>query len=367
VQLNESQHDFDDVTVVILSRNRPNYLLNLAKYWSLSNIKILICDGSDNPLPSYDFLNNINLTKFNKVSLSERIQFASSSINTKFSFLQGDDDLIPYESVTRAKNFLNVHSSFDGIWSEPLEFNSSFLYPDLGERSYRSFSNDDHNDNKRAVDYLRRSYDMHFHGFFFSEPFKRALSYTSYSLNITDDEWMIFCPIMFEVAMSLNCRTQYFKDFHYLKRRIEEVRIFSRKSRKLESHIQEEILLSWKLNRIQSLWEMFVPQWLESMNRPTLEKEILEKELVEYGRKKQEKGESVKGNLVTSSSNFSERIRNYLLQNSPLYPPARFIYRVTAEIKHYFKGNRVKWTKLKDHDEYYPAPHFVNVFQLYSE
>ena len=59
--------------------------------------------------------------------------------------------------------------------------------------------------------------------------------------------------LMFEVAMSVNCRTLYFEEFNYLKRRIEDVGVFSRKTRKLESNIQEEKNFKTRIKELKKL------------------------------------------------------------------------------------------------------------------
>ena len=42
--------NFSDLTVVILTKNREKYLIRNVKYWSNTNAKIVIADGSDKSL-----------------------------------------------------------------------------------------------------------------------------------------------------------------------------------------------------------------------------------------------------------------------------------------------------------------------------
>lgn len=354
--------DFADVTVFIFTRNRPKFLINLVNYWSLTNIKILICDGSDVPVDFQGVKDNVNVSRYNIVSLSERFRVASQVISTKYSFLQGDDDLIPFESILKARRYLEENPSIQGVWREPYEFNSTNLFPKLGGRAIRRFSNLDESPSNRAVNYLNRAYDLHFHGFFSSDPFKSALAMTAYKGELTDEEWLIPFPVIFELSMSLHCRTLYLEEFDYLKRKMEEVPIFSNRIRELQSNIQDEIKLSWGDEQVQSKWKDFVPNWLSLTELTVEDRSTLEARLVAYARSKKP------SNVIEKTRTYSFRVKMRskamakLRKLTFVYILLRLVYRFWHSAENQISGKAINWTKVGKNPRFYPVSKFVKVF-----
>lgn len=84
----------NNLTIVILTYQRQKYILRAMNYWSGSNVKLVVIDGSK--LGIEDRLikklsNNINYIH-HPVSLHQRMLYALKFVETEFVLLGGDDD-----------------------------------------------------------------------------------------------------------------------------------------------------------------------------------------------------------------------------------------------------------------------------------
>ncbi|SVB07161.1 uncharacterized protein METZ01_LOCUS160015, partial [marine metagenome] len=88
--------DLSRLTVVVLSKSRPEYLLRQAVFWSGSPVRLLIMDGSDEPLPdgARDLLARETGIDYHHrpSSISARFTEASHLIETPYTVLLGDDE-----------------------------------------------------------------------------------------------------------------------------------------------------------------------------------------------------------------------------------------------------------------------------------
>ena len=83
-----------DLSIVIPTYNRHNYLKRTLKYWNNKEAIIHVLDGSDKPLPIKiirSFGQNIKY-HYLKLSLIERIGYSQKLINTKYVALLSDDE-----------------------------------------------------------------------------------------------------------------------------------------------------------------------------------------------------------------------------------------------------------------------------------
>lgn len=112
-----------DITVIILSLNRHYYLKRAINYWKGKDIRLLIIDGSHEPL-------NINNSEFNNINyfhlkknFHERIKFAIKNIKTEYSILSADDDFILENSLKNFHNILLSKSDIKFCSGKSLSFN----------------------------------------------------------------------------------------------------------------------------------------------------------------------------------------------------------------------------------------------------
>jgi glycosyltransferase domain-containing protein len=84
-----------ELTIVIPVFNRPKYLLRQLEYWKDSDAKILIMDGSSEPLPEIvlaQLTPNIQYV-YLKSEFIERLVSSCPHLNTKYTVLLHDDEL----------------------------------------------------------------------------------------------------------------------------------------------------------------------------------------------------------------------------------------------------------------------------------
>lgn len=85
----------DEITIIIPSYERQNYLRKVIRYWKDSKAKIIILDGSKKKIDfnKIGHSKNIKYFHFPKKSLFERLGLASKMIKTEYSILCCDDEL----------------------------------------------------------------------------------------------------------------------------------------------------------------------------------------------------------------------------------------------------------------------------------
>jgi hypothetical protein len=82
-----------NLTIVILTYNRPEYIKRAMRYWNNVGPIIVILDGSEAPISENILLKldaNIHYTH-KPISLLERINLASKIVTTKYAILLSDD------------------------------------------------------------------------------------------------------------------------------------------------------------------------------------------------------------------------------------------------------------------------------------
>ncbi len=86
------------LTVIVPSFERQEYLLRQIVYWKDSKVNLVIVDGSEQSLAEgvlYDYLQIANVTYYHlNAPYSERLKFAITKINTKYTVLLGDDEFL---------------------------------------------------------------------------------------------------------------------------------------------------------------------------------------------------------------------------------------------------------------------------------
>lgn len=101
-----------DLTLVIPAYNRPAYLARQVRYWSTTDIKLCILDGSKNPAPESliaEMGENVHYQHL-PIGFNDRLVLASNIVATKYVALLGDDE------IYSIKGLLDFISTLD---SEP--------------------------------------------------------------------------------------------------------------------------------------------------------------------------------------------------------------------------------------------------------
>ena len=103
--------DFSNLTIIIPSYNRHDYILRNMNFWSSTNVNLHVFDGSKSKIENFDNLNypsNIHYHHY-PVSFAERISIASSFIKTKYAVLLGDDDMFLKSGLAACINELEYN------------------------------------------------------------------------------------------------------------------------------------------------------------------------------------------------------------------------------------------------------------------
>ena len=101
------KYDLSDITVVVPSFSRQNYLKRQALYWSQSNAQVLIVDGSPEAADRsfFDPFDNIRYLH-SPTQLYDRLNQAAAAIETNFAVLLGDDEFHLFSGLWQAKKRL---------------------------------------------------------------------------------------------------------------------------------------------------------------------------------------------------------------------------------------------------------------------
>lgn len=100
---------FKKVTLVVCSRQRQSYLKNLIKYWSDTEVTVIILDNTKRKL-DLTFLKSKKITidyiNCYKMSGFDRLKLANTRIKTEFVLLHHDDDIYLKSGILKCIKFL---------------------------------------------------------------------------------------------------------------------------------------------------------------------------------------------------------------------------------------------------------------------
>ncbi len=97
-----------DITIVIPSYERPEFLRRSMLFWDSVGINLIVVDGSNNPLPSI-FLDGLRKSIryiHSPTSFEKRLQVGMHSVETPFVAMIGDDEFFTVEGLLACRNEL---------------------------------------------------------------------------------------------------------------------------------------------------------------------------------------------------------------------------------------------------------------------
>ena len=109
----------EDVTVVILSRDRNDSLEKTLIYWSNFNISVLVFHNSKTPLPLKNIPSNARYYNSN-VNYGERAGKAAQLIKTPYAILSADDEVFLPRAILTAIELLNTDSELISVGGQTL-------------------------------------------------------------------------------------------------------------------------------------------------------------------------------------------------------------------------------------------------------
>jgi len=92
-----------DLTLIVPTYNRQNYIIRQINYWSETDVTLHILDGSNESIDELEFLSRSkNIFYHNiKTSFEHRMGYASSLITTKYAALLSDDEFFIPSSIEK--------------------------------------------------------------------------------------------------------------------------------------------------------------------------------------------------------------------------------------------------------------------------
>lgn len=135
---NNKSLDLINLTIIIPSYGRHNYILRQIVYWANTSAKVLIVDGSEYPLDK-EVIDELSLYENIKYiheqkSLNERLKIAADLISTPYSVLCGDDEFLIRSGVYSAIKKLESNNALSACIGQSLFF---YRNPSLAKILYR--------------------------------------------------------------------------------------------------------------------------------------------------------------------------------------------------------------------------------------
>lgn len=133
-----NEMNFEDLTIIFLTKNREKYIARNVAYWSSTKAKIIVADGGIKNLKKKLFKLNKNLTYIHcQNSPEHRLYLAAEFVNTRYSIIAADDDFLLFKGVGKCIDFLNSNPTYVSALGTALEFekngtsvNFYSLYPE---------------------------------------------------------------------------------------------------------------------------------------------------------------------------------------------------------------------------------------------
>ena len=100
-----------DITIIIPSYNRQNYVLRQLAFWSQHQVVCHVLDGSNKPIAEHflqDFNNNVHYHHLD-ISLEDRFGYAIKLIQTDYSCLLSDDEFFLPSSLESCIREIETH------------------------------------------------------------------------------------------------------------------------------------------------------------------------------------------------------------------------------------------------------------------
>lgn len=102
------------LTIIIITYNRQPYAIRNMQFWSNKSAKVIVIDGSDDPLNSQILSTlNSNIAYIHKVApFNERVLLSTELITTPYAMLCCDDDFMVPSGIIECIKFLERNSDY---------------------------------------------------------------------------------------------------------------------------------------------------------------------------------------------------------------------------------------------------------------
>lgn len=143
-----------DLTIIIPSHNRHDYIKSSMNYYKLFGIKCIYVDSSDSQYKDCEYCQNIQYVYLPGYSFIEKMIYVLERVKTNYICACADDDFLIYEEVIKGYDFLKQCPEYVQYFGFNFSFfrkNNSFrligtkeekrnINGDIWERSHKFFS-----------------------------------------------------------------------------------------------------------------------------------------------------------------------------------------------------------------------------------
>lgn len=212
--------NLEDLTLVIFTLGRKQYVLDLVKFWSKTNVRVLILDGSKSPISRSDIkeFGDSQIKVFHNISIYHRYLIASQEIKTKFAIWHADDDFLIPEVLSEALVTMGVGNDYC-LFSTVRGFSAEYLQRahnvDVWRKNYEIL---DCLPDKRALTFSQNRANRFFYAIWPSDKFRIALEANARAGLLLDEKKLIFMDIGLELAGALLSKLKIFDRNFLLKR-----------------------------------------------------------------------------------------------------------------------------------------------------
>ena len=113
-----------ELTIVIPTYNRQSFAMRNMDYWSGRPAKVLVIDGSQQPIPAENLCSlSKNITYIHlDLPFNERILFATERLTTKFAMLCCDDEFQVPSGIVKCIDFLEKNQDYSQCCGRVIRF-----------------------------------------------------------------------------------------------------------------------------------------------------------------------------------------------------------------------------------------------------
>lgn len=122
-----TSNNLEELTIIIPTYGRPTYVLRNMKFWSDKGPRIIVLDGSEEPLSKQNLRGlGTNIEYFHHfVSFNKRMEIASSMVNTPFAMLCADDEIQVPSGLKQCIEFLKKNDDYEQCCGRSIRFTVS--------------------------------------------------------------------------------------------------------------------------------------------------------------------------------------------------------------------------------------------------
>jgi glycosyltransferase domain-containing protein len=110
----EVHSSYENLTICIFTRNRPDQLANKLRYWEHLGVSVIVLDASDQ---KFDYNFNLNTTYLHCLGMpiDARLIMFAKLVKTKYMLLSPDDDFFLPEALEICLNYLEVNPDYSSV------------------------------------------------------------------------------------------------------------------------------------------------------------------------------------------------------------------------------------------------------------